>query len=93
MNDMTPTPRSKQTPISFRSNEAVRLLAELTKDGRSQAEVIEAALQRELNARPKLTREEFKARLDAIVQNARDYNGPSLKEIEEEMYDEYGAPR
>jgi hypothetical protein len=47
MNDLTPVPRSKQTPISIRSNEAAQLLSELTKDGRSQAEVIESGLRRE----------------------------------------------
>jgi hypothetical protein len=96
MNDMTPMPRSKQTPISFRSNEAVRLLAELTKDGRSQAEVIEAALQRELDARPKLTREEFKARLDAIVERAAKAaeGQPRLtyQELRTPYYDENGLP-
>lgn len=93
MNDMTPVPRSKQTPISFRSNEAAELLSELTKDGRSQAEVIVAGLRRERDARPKLTREEFKARLDAIADRARSYVGPSRQEIEAELYDEFGVPR
>jgi hypothetical protein len=93
MNDLTPVPRSKQTPISIRSNEAAQLLSELTKDGRSQAEVIESGLRREKDAKPKLTREEFKARLDAIAERAKGYTGPSREEIEAEMYDEYGAPR
>jgi hypothetical protein len=37
-------PRRAQTPISFRSDRAARRLADLTRDGRSQAEVIEQAL-------------------------------------------------
>lgn len=93
MSDMTPVPRSRQSPISFRSDEAAQLLAELTKDGRSQAEVIEAALRREKEARPKLNREEFKARLDAIAQRASGYAGPSRHDIEAELYDEFGGLR
>jgi hypothetical protein len=93
MNDPTPVPRSKQTPISFRSDAAAQLLAQLTADGRSQAEVIEHALRREVETRPKLSRDEFKAQLDAIAERAKGYCGPSRVEIEAEMYDEYGAPR
>ena len=92
MNDMTPVPRSKQTPISFRSNEAAQLLSELTKDGRSQAEVIVAGLRRERDARPKLTREEFKARLDAIAKAAEGLPRTTYRELRAPYYDENGLP-
>lgn len=43
---MTAVPRSQQKRISFRSDLAFELLAILTRDGRSRAEVIEDALRR-----------------------------------------------
>jgi hypothetical protein len=92
MNDMRPVPRSKQTPISFRSNEAAKLLAELTSDGRSQADVMESALRREREARPKLTREEFKARLDAIAKAAEGLPRTTYRELRAPYYDENGLP-
>jgi hypothetical protein len=41
MNDMTAIPRHRQKPISIRSDVAAGLLAQLTRDGRSQAQGIE----------------------------------------------------
>jgi hypothetical protein len=93
MNDMTPIPRHKQTPISFRSDKAAALLAELTRDGKSQAQVIEEALAKVADEKPKLSREEFIAEIEAIVRPLQGLPGKSRQEIEAEMYDEYGAPR
>ena len=93
MNDITPVPRNKQTPISFRSDQAARLLAELTRDGRSQAQVIEQALAREAESKPKLSREELIARIDAIVRPAHGLSGKTYRELREEYYDENGLPR
>ena len=91
MNDQTPIPRHKQTPVSIRSDEAARLLSELTSGGRSQAEVIEAALRRERDAQPKLTPAEFRARIDAIVA-AVPRSGLTFKQVDDAMWDEYGLP-
>lgn len=93
MNDLTPIPRHKQTPITIRSDEAARLLKQLTRDGRSQAQVIEDALKKEVAAKPKMSREEFIARIDAIVRPGHGRPGPTREEIEAEIYDEYGLPR
>jgi hypothetical protein len=93
MNDMTAIPRHRQKPISIRSDVAAGLLAQLTRDGRSQAQVIEDALARELsNSRP-LTVEEKNARIDAIVVPGHGLPGRSREEIEAEIYDEFGLPR
>ncbi len=93
MNDMTPLPRHRQAPISFRSDKAARLLAEMTRDGRSQAQVIEEALETAANtARPRSLEEKI-ARIDAIVRPWHGLPGKSREEIEAEMYDENGLPR
>jgi hypothetical protein len=93
MNDMTPIPRHRQRPISFRSDLAAQLLAQLTRGGRSQAEVIEDALAKAANEQTPLTLEEKIARIDAIVRPAHGISGKTYHEIREDMYDENGLPR
>jgi hypothetical protein len=90
---MTSVPRHRQTPISFRSDRAAVLLSRLTASGKSQAKVIEEALEKAVNDQPKMSSAEFIARVDAIVKPLHGLKGPSREEIEAEMYDEYGAPR
>lgn len=92
MNDMTPLPRHKQAPITIRSDEAARLLKKLTRDGRSQAQVIEEALKKADAELPKLSKEEFIARIDAIVRPLHGLPGKTFKEIDDEMWDENGLP-
>jgi hypothetical protein len=91
MNDMTPVPRSRQKPIAIRSDKAARALTMLTKNGRSQAEVIEDALDQALNALPKLTPDEFRARIDAIVE-AAPRSRLTFKQVDDDMWDEFGLP-
>lgn len=43
---MTPAARRRQPPITIRSERATALLRRLGKDGRSQVEIIEEALER-----------------------------------------------
>jgi hypothetical protein len=94
MNDMTAIPRHRQTAISFRSNRAAQLLAELTRDGKSQAQVVEEALEKAVaGIKTPLTLEEKIARIDAIVVPLHGRNYRSQKEIDDEMYDEFGSPR
>jgi hypothetical protein len=93
MNDMTPLPRHRQKPISFRSDEAARLLKQLTRDGRSQAHVIEEALKLAAASKPRLSKEEFIARIDAIVRPLQGLPGKTYRELREEYYDENGLPR
>ena len=92
MNDMTPMPRHRQTPITIRSDVAAQLLKQLTRDGRSQAQVIEEALAEAAEKIPPLTVEEKIARIDAIVRPAHGLPGKTYREIREEMYDENGLP-
>jgi hypothetical protein len=92
MNDMSRVPRHRQAAITIRSDEAARLLAQLTRDGRSQAQVIEDALKREAEAAPRLTPEELIARIDAIVRPLHGLARKTFKEIDDEMWDEDGLP-
>jgi hypothetical protein len=92
MNDMTRIPRHRQKPIAIRSDKAARLLAELTRDGRSQAKVIEDALEIAARDRPKPSPEEFVAQVKAIVMPAHGLVKKSYHEIRAEMYDEFGLP-
>ncbi len=91
MNDMTPVPRSKQTPISIRSDKAAALLAQHTQNGRSQAEVIEEALAglpiEDAAARAKRLYTDLEAIIRAVP-----HTGLTFKEIDDEMWDEYGLP-
>ena len=93
MNDLTPIPRHKQAPITIRSDEAARLLKQLTRDGRSQAQVIEEALKLAIEAKPRLSKEEFIARIDAIVRPNHGKTGKTYREMRADYYDENGLPR
>ncbi len=93
MNDMTRVPRHRQTPISIRSDKAAELLAQLTRTGRSQAQVIEDALEKAVADAPKLTKEEFIAQIDAIVRPIHGRPGKSFKELDDQLWDENGLPR
>jgi hypothetical protein len=94
MNDMTAIPRHRQTAISFRSNRAAQLLAELTRDGKSQAQVVEEALEKAVaGIKTPLTLEEKIARIDAILQPAHALaDGTTFKDIDDKMWDEHGLP-
>ena len=92
MNDMTPIPRHRQAPITIRSDVAAQLLKQLTRDGRSQAQVIEDALKRMAGEMPRRSSEEFIAEITRIVAPAHGLPGKSYHEIRSEMYDENGLP-
>ena len=92
MNDMTPVPRHRQTPITIRSDVAARLLKEMTRDGRSQAQVIEDALKKAAADAPRLSKEDFIAKIDAIVRPNHGLTGKTFKEIDDAMWDENGLP-
>jgi len=92
MNDLAPIPRHRQKPITIRSDVAAELLAQLTQDGRSQAQVIEDALKREAKDRQALSKEAFIARISAIVKPLQGLPGKTFKQIDDEMWDENGLP-
>jgi hypothetical protein len=91
VNELSPPPRHRQKPIAIRSNKAARLLALLTRDGRSQAQVIEDALEQAVAAASPKSLEEWKARIDAIVTPAHG-SGLTYRELREQYYDENGLP-
>ena len=86
--------RRAQKPITIRSDRAASRLAVLTRDGRSQAQVIEEAL--EAMPVPVLPDESTArlARIDAILAELRQRTDiPSMAEFDAREYDERGNPR
>ena len=90
---MTAVPRHRQTPISIRSDRAARALARLAGDGRSQAQIIEEALDRIEPKMPVLSPDDFYAEIAALVRPLEGKTGPSFKEFDDQMWDEHGLPR
>lgn len=90
---MTATARRSQPAITVRSARAAARLALLTRDGRSQAQVIEEALERMPLPAPRIDRDAVKADIAAIVARGRDLPAKGLAAIDAEMYDERGLPR
>jgi antitoxin VapB len=85
--------RRAQKPITIRSDRAAARLALLTRDGRSQARVIEEALDRmPLPAAPD-SEAERRARIDAILDRLSTRPIPSMAEFDAREYDERGNPR
>lgn len=88
--------RRKQAMISFQSDRAKARLALLTRDGRSQAQVIEEALERAPVPPPHLSPEELaerRARLEALIDKIPPGSIPTMAEFDAEEYDEFGNPR
>ncbi len=85
--------RRTQTPITIRSNRAAARLAVLTRSGRSQAAVIEDALDRMPipQADDELARRI--AEVELILDRTSARNIPSMAEFDASEYDEYGNPR
>lgn len=86
--------RRAQQPITIRSDRAALRLSILTRDGRSQAQVIEEAL----DAMPEpLIGDEHAdrvARIDAIIAQLRQRTDiPSMAEFDAREYDARGNPR
>jgi antitoxin VapB len=89
-------PRRKQTPITIRSDRAAERLALLTRSGRSQAEIIEDALEKvALEPSEEAERQAFMDRIDEITRRAaaRPRKWRSLAEFDEATYDERGLPK
>ncbi len=91
---MNYVPRRMQKPITIRSDKAAKLLAQLTRDGRSQVEVIEEALAK--LPKPEARKDEiaeFMASIEAIVARVDKSKIPTMKEFDAMEYDENGLPR
>lgn len=86
--------RRAQKPVSIRSNRAAARLALLTKDGRSQAQVIEEALERmPLPPSGGDTLEARRAHILAVLSRIDPAEIPSMAEFDAREYDERGNPR
>jgi antitoxin VapB len=88
-------PRRQQVAITIRSDRAAQRLAVLTRTGRSQAEVIEDALERvPVPIDEDRARGAFLNEIREIGRRAR-ANGPipSMEEFDAATYDERGLPR
>lgn len=83
--------RRAQQPITIRSDRAARRLALLTRDGRSQASVIEEALER--MPLPQGAEADLRARIERILDQASPAIIPSIAEFDAREYDERGQPR
>jgi antitoxin VapB len=90
---MAATARRKQTAITIRSVRAAERLALLTRDGRSQAQVIEEALDQMPLPAARVDGDALRAEIATIIARGRHLPGKSLAAIEAEMYDENGMPR
>lgn len=86
-------PRRKQRAITIRSNHALKRLELLARDGRSQVDIIEEALDRMPLPKPGRDREAFIAKIKAIQASIPQGTFPSMAEIDAEMWDEDGLPR
>ena len=85
-------PRRKQRAITIRSDHALKRLELLARDGRSQAEIIEEALDR-MPLPPGRDSDVFRAEIAAIQARVPKRTFPSLAEIDAELWDEDGLPR
>jgi hypothetical protein len=88
-------PRRQQTPITIRSDKAARRLVLLTRDGRSQAQVIEDALERvPLPEGEDTDRVAFLEEIREITRRARAAGPiPTMEEFDAATYDERGLLR
>jgi len=83
--------RRAQQPITFRSDRAAHRLALLTRSGRSQASVIEEALER--MPLPHDVEAELRAHIETILDQASPASIPSMAAFDGSEYDERGQPR
>ena len=87
--------RRAQKPITIRSDRAAGRLAVLTRDGRSQVQVIEQAL--DAMAEPILAQDQERAallaRIDATIARLSKRKIPSMAEFDAKEYDERGNLR
>ncbi len=89
-------PRRQQATITIRSDRAKARLALLTRGGRSQAEIIENALDREplpQGAMDEARLERRMAEIDRLIAAIPKGSGVTMKEFDALEYDEHGDLR
>jgi hypothetical protein len=92
---MTPprATRRAQRALTIRSDRALARLALLTRDGRSQADVIEEALDRMPLPIVPESLDAFRRKVDAILAEVGPGDIQSMAEFDAATYDEAGLPR
>ena len=88
----SPVPRRQQRGVTIRSDHALARLALLTRDGRSQVEVIEDALDR-MPLPSDNDREAFRADIDAILAKVPKRKYPTMAELDADNFDDEGNCR
>lgn len=86
-------PRRQQTPITIRSDKAAQRLALFAQSGRSQAEIIEEALEKlPLPPSEEEKNRAFREEIDKIIERAAKvpWKWKNLAEFDEATYDERG---
>ncbi|HEX8467628.1 MAG TPA: hypothetical protein VF620_07480 [Allosphingosinicella sp.] len=87
-------PRRQQAPITIRSDRALKRLKLLTRNGRSQAEVVEDALEQlPLPPADEESIENRLAELNALIARIPADSIMRMKEFDTLEYDENGDPR
>jgi antitoxin VapB len=90
---MSTTARRRQPPITIRSARAVARLALLTRDGRSQAQVIEEALDRMPLPQTAGDLAPWRADVERLLSQVDHDRVPSMAAFDAAEYDENGQPR
>ena len=90
---MFPTARRRQPPITIRSARAVARLALLTRDGRSQAQVIEEALDRMPLPQTAGDLALWRADVERLLTQVDRDRVPTMAAFDAAEYDENGQPR
>jgi antitoxin VapB len=90
---MSATARRRQPPITIRSARAVARLALLTRDGRSQAQVIEEALERMPLPEPAGDLAQWRADVESLLAKVDGDRVPTMAAFDTAEYDETGLPR
>ncbi|MGF7151495.1 antitoxin VapB [Sphingomonas zeicaulis] len=89
-----PTPsRRQQRAITIRSDRALARLALLTRDGRSQVQVIEEALDLMPLPKSEPDKQDRRARIEAILAKVPKREYPGMAELDADLYDDSGLPR
>ncbi len=85
--------RRQQRAITIRSDHALARLALLTRDGRSQVQVIEEALDHMPLPKPLSDKVERRARIRDILAREPRRPYPTLAQIDADLYDDQGLPK
>lgn len=86
-------PRRKQRAITIRSDRAFKRLELLARGGRSQAEIIEEALERMPLRAAQAGLEAFRRKVASILEGVDPKSIPGMAEFDDAAYDESGLPR